>query len=418
MCRPQGQRNGDKYSMYTGMFEIMNDPQVWLMLKMAKEKHSEQENEDLLRKFQETDQKQFRELCKAHQFEGMVTAYLQQQGVPLDEEWARLYAGCRRRAEQKLGAAKEVCALMHDNEIDMIVLKNGGIMADMVADPAACPMGDIDSLIHKKDFMKAYTLLMKHGFIFEFSNEYEVPDIDHAYRDGSAEFVKLIAEDHKLVYEVAWRVVAGRWMRPDKEPNTEEFFHRSHYAKDSYIGVLSPEDNLLQVCIHTAKHSYLRAPGLRLNLDVERIVTHCEIDWDLFIERVKASHTKTAAYYSLYLPSVFFDTPVPKRVLDALRPSKRKQQEIERMLQKACFLRPNERKFTKVGFIRFQTALYDGFGDMLHTLYPNTVWMKERYKFSSNLLLPKYTIVRGLDLLGIRKKQIVTTSNKRGGRTD
>ena len=191
----------------------------------------------------------------------------------------------------------------------------------------------------------------------------------------------------------------------DCEPDTEENFDRSHYAKDSFIRVLSPEDNLLQVCIHTAKHSYLRAPGLRLNLDVERIVSNCEINWSLFLEKVKKAHTKTAAYYSLYIPVVLFGTPVPQNVLDELRPSKSKQNKIEKMLSEAGFLHPKERKFSRVSFLLFQTALYDGISDMWHTLYPNSKWLKARYNFSNSLMIPYYIFLRALDLVGIRKKQ-------------
>ena len=46
--------------------------------------------------------------------------------------------------------------------------------------------------------------------------------------------------------------------------------------------ILSPEDNLLQVALHTAKHSYVRAPGFRLHSDVDRIVCFQEINWNIF----------------------------------------------------------------------------------------------------------------------------------------
>lgn len=392
----------DKFS---GMFSFANDPNVYLMLKMAKEGHTEKEVSELLNLFESVDQKHFISLCTEHQFEGMVASFLKKHEYPMSEEWNELYDNCHQKACEKLEAAKEICSHMHENGIDMVVLKNGSILADMIDDPAKMPMGDIDTVVRKKDFMKAHSIMIETGYRFEYSNEYEVPDINNAYRDGDAEYWKQITPDHLFCCEIAWRIVAGRWMRPDREPNTEESFKRIHYAKDSYIGILDPVDNLVQVCIHTAKHSYLRAPGLRLNLDVERIVAHNDIDWDLLIKKVKDAHTKTAAYYSLYIPSVLFDTPIPSYVLDSLRPSKAKQKRIEGMLGKAGFLNPKDRKFSRIGFLRFQTSLYDSFDDMWHTVYPNAQWLKDRYNFSNNLRIPYYIIVRGLDLVGIRKKQ-------------
>lgn len=390
---------------YDKMFSFAKDNNVSLMLKMAKEVHTPEETEQLIDQFGKVDQKKFIELCKEHQFEGMVAAFLKNNGYPLNYEWKEIYEFCKKRATQKLEAAKNICQMMQNNGIKMVVLKNGGILADIIDDPAKMPMGDIDTLIHKKDFFDAYKLMIDAGYVFEYSNEYEIPDINNAYRDGDAEYTKMIDDNHQLIVEVAWRVVAGRWMRPDKEPLTDEAIENSHYAKDSFIGVLSPEDNLLQVCIHTAKHSYVRAPGLRLNLDVERIVNNCSIDWKVFLEKVRKAHTKTAAYFSLYIPSVLFGTPVPQFVLDELCPSNSKCKRIDKMLSKAGFLNPKQRKFRKIEFLIFQTSLYDSFCDMVRTLYPSAKWLKARYNFNNSLLIPYYIAVRALDLVGIRKKQ-------------
>ena len=392
-------------SQKEGMFSFANDKYVDVMLKMAKERHNKNEIEEILADYSKLEQSKFIALCKEHQFEGMSAAFLKKYTDALTGEWIGIYEECHRKASEKLEAAKQICQRMADNGIDMIVLKNGGILADIIDDPAKMPMGDIDTVIKRKDFLKAYDIMLADGYKFEYSNEYEIPDINNAYRDGDAEYFKQIAPDHMLCCEIAWRIVAGRWMRPDCEPNTEENFSRMHYAKGTKIGILSPEDNLLQVCIHTAKHSYLRAPGLRLNLDVERIVSNVEINWSLFLEKVKAAHTKTAAYYSLYIPSVLFDTPIPKNVLDELKPSKSKQKKIETALEKAGFLYPKKRKFSRLEFLRFQTSLYDSLSDMFRTLYPNAEWLKRRYAFKSSALIPYYICVRALDLVGIRKKQ-------------
>lgn len=389
----------------SGMFAFTNDERVYVMLGMAKEVHTKAEVEDLLTRFDDLDQADFIKFCVEHQFEGMVAAFLMKYATSVSQEWRELYDNCYRKASEKLVAAKEICQHMHDHGIDMIVLKNGGILADIIDDPAKMPMGDIDTVVRKDDFIKAYEIMLEAGYKFEYSNEYEVPDINNALRDGDAEYWKQIAPDHLLCCEIAWRIVAGRWMRPDCEPDTESNFSRMHYAKDSYIGILDPVDNLVQVCIHTAKHSYVRAPGLRLNLDVERIVRNCEIDWDLFLRKIEAAHTKTAAYYSLYISNGLFETPIPEWVMAALRPSRQKQASIEKMIAQAGLLHPKKRKFSKLGFLRFQTELYDSFSDMCHTLYPNMVWMKQRYGFTNSLLLPKYIVVRALDLVGIRKKQ-------------
>ena len=203
-------------------------------------------------------------------------------------------------------------------------------------------------------------------------------------------------------FELAWRAVAGRWIRPDLEPDSDRLIEDSYAAPECDVHILSPEDNLLQVCIHTAKHSYLRAPGLRLHLDVERIVSHKNIDWDVFLKKADETHVKTACYFSLLIPSVLFKTPVPEYVLKRLQPNAHKENIISAAIIKAGLLHPKKAKFTKLEFLRFQTALYDSFGDMCKVLYPSFSWYKERYNFKCPLLVPIYIVIRGLDLVGIR----------------
>ena len=206
-------------------------------------------------------------------------------------------------------------------------------------------------------------------------------------------------------FELAWRVVAGRWVRLDLEPDCDALIESSYLAKDTKVGILSPEDNLLQVSVHTAKHSYVRAPGLRLHLDVERIVAHKEIDWNVFLEKVRAAHVKTSTYFSLYLAKMLFDTPIPDKVLAALRPTKGKEKRILSLISKAGLLHPKARKFSKIEFLRFQTSLYDKVSDAWFVIWPKGGRLREIYGYKSPLKTPYYVVVRALDLVGIRKKK-------------
>ena len=195
---------------YSGMFSFANDDMVYLMLQMSKERHTEEEKAILINLFEKVEQERFIELCKEHQFEGIVAAFLKKCGYEMNDIWQGIYDSCYRYAKEKLDATKVICEKMHENGIEMIALKNGGILADIIDDPAKMPMGDVDSLVKKSDFLKSYEVMTELGFRFEYCNEYEIPDINNAYRDGDAEYMKSLNDSHELIYEVAWRVVAGR----------------------------------------------------------------------------------------------------------------------------------------------------------------------------------------------------------------
>lgn len=385
------------------LFDFTKKEEYRLMLDMAKEIHAAGESEDIIRRFREMDLEKMYAVCHEHELDGVVGSYALSLGLTLPAEWLKEYERQQKHLTFLREKAKEICALMDENGIPMVILKNGGIMIGMMEDAAQCPMEDIDSLVRKSDFYKAHEILVANGFEFKFRSEFEAEKLDEAYRDGATEYYITTPEGEKMWFELAWRAVAGRWIRPDLEPDTNGFIERSYMPDGTKAHVLSPEDNLLQVCIHTAKHSYVRAPGLRLHMDVDRIVAHAAIDWDLFVEKVKQTHVKTSTYLSLYIPSVLFGTAVPQWVLDALRP--RNAERLLNLLAQAGLPHPMERKFNKIQFLRFQTSLYDSKKDIFRVIYPSKAWMNERYCCNGFFSRVWHTVCRLLDLVGIRKKK-------------
>lgn len=383
------------------MFDFLSDKTASLMIRLSAE-NREVSREELA----SADMRALYELCLEHELHGVVASHILNDGIAaLPDYWLRAYEKDQDRLEFLRTKSAEICSIMRENGIPMVILKNGGIMTDIVSDAAACPMEDIDSLVRKEDFFKAHDILVKNGFIFKFRSDFEKEILAEAFADGSTEYYIVMPDGEKMWFELSWRAVAGRWIRPDKEPPTDELFSRSYFSEGTDVGILNAEDNLLQVCIHTAKHSYVRSPGLRLHLDVDRIVSNKQIDWDIFIERVKKTRVKTSTYYSLLIPKVLFGTNIPNNVLERLKPRKCKAKRIEKLLKKAGLLHPVGRKFSKFEFLRFQTSLYDSVGDMIRVIYPSYSWYKQRYGIKCALALPYYIALRALDLVGIRKKK-------------
>ena len=372
------------------------------MLRLASEHYSNVPVND----FVDIDLSILFELSKEHELDGIIASHvLANHLFELPDYWTKSYQSEQERLTFLKEKAKLVCEKMRINNIPMIILKNGGIMMDIIDDPAACPMEDIDSLVRKKDFFKAHQILLECGFVFKFRSEFEKEILDEAFTDGSTEYYIPMPDGEKMWFELSWRAIAGRWIRPDKEPDTDELFEHFYYAPNSSVGILSPEDNLLQVCVHAAKHSYVRSPGLRLHLDVERIVTHKRIDWTLFLRKVEQAHVKTSTYFSLMIPKKLFGTEIPDEVLAALNTSRWHAVKIEKMLSRAGLLHPAGRKFSKLSFLRFQTSLYDSWEDTWRVLYPSWTWYQEKYGIKNRIMIPYYMMLRGLDLAGVRKKK-------------
>lgn len=297
-----------------------------------------------------------------------------------------------------------IAQILSDNNIMIVALKNGGIARGIYPCAGCCPMGDLDFLVDKKNFRKAHEILLKEGYRFEFRNTLKQENLEIAELNGDAEYWKILPNGEKLWFELQWRPVSGRWLRPDQEPSGEELIDRSISVAGTKVRILSPEDNLLQVCLHTAKHTYVRAPGFRLHLDVERIVRYQAIDWELFANRVRSYRVKTPVYFSLLIPRVMFGTPIPEKILQQLCPQHWKVALIMRWLQRVGYFDPHGSKFGRVGYIVFNSLLYDDLNGLLRGVFPSASWMRETYGIGNTLLLPFYYIKRLANLAFKRLK--------------
>jgi len=313
--------------------------------------------------------------------------------------WSETHRATHDRISGLMRELDRVGTALAKEGIPMVALKNAGIARGIFDCPGCCPMGDLDVLVSKRDFRKAHRILLSLGYHFEFRSELEEAELEAAEKGGGAEYWTVLPNGEKLWFELQWRPVAGRWIREDQEPSGDDLLDRSATVEHSSVRLLSPEDNLLQVALHTAKHSYVRAPGFRLHTDVDRIVSRVQLDWDLFVSRVSALEVKTAVYFSLAIPASYMGTHIPEGVLHQLRPPRWKAGLLTSFIRRAGLLNPTGRKFGKVSYILFNALLYDDMTGLWKALCPDRKWMMKRYGFKSPLLLPIYHMRRWANLL-------------------
>ncbi|MCB8920911.1 MAG: nucleotidyltransferase family protein [Ardenticatenaceae bacterium] len=320
------------------------------------------------------------------------------EAVP--QQWQQVYDETEVRIGAYLAELDHVAVRLAQVGIPLVALKNSGIARGIFPHPGAVPMGDVDALVRKEDFRRAHAILLENGYQFEFRSALEEEDLEEAEQGGGAEYWKLLPNGEKLWFELQWRPVAGRWIRPDQEPSADELMARSIPIEGTDVRLLAPEDNLLQVCLHTAKHSYVRAPGFRLHLDVVRIVeAHPGLDWQTFVQRVQTLQVKTATYFSLLIPHELFGTLIPAFVLAQLRPPRWKERLLRRLIQKAGLFNPHEKKFSRLEYMLFNSLLYDDVKGWWQGIFPDKAWMQELYQFSQGWQLPYYYIRRLGNLL-------------------
>lgn len=317
--------------------------------------------------------------------------------VPL--HWLKEYDNVNERISSYMTELENVAELLDKNNIRLLALKNSGITKGLYPHYGSCPMGDLDVLVSKKSFRDAHEILSEAGYRLKYRSHLEKNSIEVAEKSGGAEYSIILDSGQHLWFELQWRPVAGRWIQQNQEPKVDDLIKRSKRIVNSKVRLLSPEDNLLQVALHTAKHSFVRAPGFRLHTDVDRITTVEHIDWGTFTSRVCALKIKTAVYLSLEMARTLVGTKVPDDVLNALKPNKYKVKLMNAWIQKVGIFEPDEPKWGRLGYIVFVSLLYDDLSDFFRGIFPVNSEIKEHYNFSSPLLLPYYHCKRILNLL-------------------
>lgn len=342
--------------------------------------------------------------AKTDEVASHVAWLLKQSQLNYSPVWLQEYDEVEKRVTILMDTLEEVAQHLNQNNIEVVALKNAGITKGIYQNYGCSPMGDIDLLVSVSDFYKAHQLLIEDmGFTFKFRSELEEESIEEAFKGGGTEYFKKVA-DYTIWLELQWRPIAGRWIQPHNEPNGDELLQRSISVKDSFVRILAPEDNLLQVALHTAKHSYVRAPGFRLHSDVDRIVRYQIINWDVFVNQVIQLKLKTAVYFSLFFAKELLETPIPEDTLKRLKPNWFGEKVVLYYISKAGIFNQQKKKFSKMGYIIFNLALYDSISEIKKAILPPFANLKLNYNLKSKWQMPYYHLKRIKELLFKRAK--------------
>lgn len=321
--------------------------------------------------------------AKAHECASIVAARLGAIGS-LSPWWEEVLQDWRYRLRQRFDALDALAEALDGAGIGVVALKNAGIARGIYPYYEECPMGDFDILVRKSDFARADEIVRAQGFSFNFRAQETIEEagVEAGLLSGGTEYCKDLSDD-TLWLELQWRSVAGRWISPEVEPGADELLASSIAMNGTKLRLLEPVMNLIQVCLHTAKHSYIRAPGLRLHTDVDRIVrAYPDFDWHGFLERVGEMHVRTAVFFSLLLPWAVLGTPVPEWVLESLRPGDRQYGFIMGCLERGGLFHPLSHKFGRLRYLAFTAALFDDAGACMRTAFPSRAYMSAHYGVS------------------------------------
>ncbi len=136
--------------------------------------------------------------------------------------------------------------------------------------------GDLDILIHKRDLLRAKELLISQGYQLKLTDAQEAA---HIYSYCTLPFVRT---NGKILVELHWALTGKHWPFPFDFDRL-----RAHLIPvscgEAQLFSLRPEDLLLFLCVHGAKHHWERLMWI---CDVAALVrVQQQMDWSRSIWR-------------------------------------------------------------------------------------------------------------------------------------
>src|SRR5436305_5369107 len=163
-------------------------------------------------------------LAADHRAEPIVAHGLSEAGIE-GAPWDGWHEASRARIGRMMGLLDEIAARAAAVGIPVVALKNGAIGRALHPCVACVPMGDLDLLVPRGDFVRMHEVLGTMGFAVVTGGA-RADGVDAGLAEGGTDYA-LRADGMTYAIDLQWRAVSGRWLRADQEPSAEELIGRS-----------------------------------------------------------------------------------------------------------------------------------------------------------------------------------------------
>jgi hypothetical protein len=204
----------------------------------------------------------------------------------------------------------QVLKNLHNEGIDVILLKGAYLAKFVYKDIALRPRGDIDLLVRKTELAKVEKILLEMGY---------GPAVRPSIEVQCATAHQLIAfkKRNAMPIEIHWTIANPS--SPFKL-EADELWRRAQPISLNGINAftLAPEDLLLHLCLHTTYfHSF---NPLKFLCDFPKTLQYYqdEIDWELLFHRAHQWGANKTVFLTLYLVRELLSVPLEQ--LDRFKP--------------------------------------------------------------------------------------------------
>ena len=275
----------------------------------------------------------------------------------------------------------------------------GPILGEMLyGDLGLRQAGDLDILIGKDDFIRSKELLQSNSYLME-------PQLTAAQQKSHLRFhceIQFVHRDQFSVVDLHWGLT------PKNFPFTlsfEDLWERRKSTRlaGHSIETFAAEDLLLYLCVHGAKHYWIKLEWVAAVAELIR--SSGRLDWDAIITRARETNTEKILILGLMLARDLFDIDLPQEFCQVVEGRKGSHQSA-RAIAKDLFR--DYRKPTPLEMIRLNFELMDRPRDAMHSLLLAVMlptisdWQAKSFP---DALYPLYYVLRPIRLLNKHRRR-------------
>lgn len=300
--------------------------------------------------------------------------------------WQKKYNYFRDRNIKMLKLLDGIFKEMKNKNIPIFLYENFGSLLLSGEDIGLFCSGDVDlcsSLEYKEEIIK---VLSSFGYFLRI-RKYENLNV-------WTEFCNK-AGTNDIWINVMWVPITEKVLAVAPEIDSQFFFNNIAPIKNLNINVPS-RTNLLFLCLlHTSVHKYTCSPGMKLNVDIDRLVISGKISWEKIVALAIKYNVKRRIAISLMLASDFLSTPVPQKTIIELGGSEYNAKKAYNYLVGHTFLANKSDEINRFRSFYLAALLHDkglliGF---LRILFPERKWLSKIYSApNENNILKEYLL--------------------------
>lgn len=261
--------------------------------------------------------------------------------------------------------------------IQVIPLKGACLAEEVYGDVALRPMGDLDLWVRREQLEASRAVMQSLSYVSR--SRMDRPLALQDALTGETQMYK----DGGLLVELHWNIFPGEWVRHTARIDEDVVWKRTVPSKVAAVQQVSPEDFVLQSCVHAAITHQMSEMGLRTLVDLDFARRQWRIDWHLVAQRARAWRVSSATWLVLAGLAELFGDPARELPLREVAPSPLRRSVLRyfaspRMVVEGLDLTSGPKRFLYLLSLvdRPVDAIFLGW----RALFPDRLWLTLRYE--------------------------------------